>query len=47
MSFIDNITRKATQAVERAKFEADKLQRNLRLESELNDFCLLYTSRCV
>lgn len=38
MSFIDNITRKATQAVERAKFEADKLQRNLRLESELNDF---------
>ena len=38
MSFIDNITRKATQAVERAKYEADKLQRNLRLESELNDF---------
>ena len=37
MSFIDNITKKAAQAVDRAKFEAEKLQRTLRLESELND----------
>lgn len=37
MSFIDNITKKVTQGVERAKFEADKLQRTLRLETELND----------
>jgi hypothetical protein len=37
MSFLDNITKKASQAVDRAKFEADKLQRTLRLESEMND----------
>lgn len=37
MSFIDNITKKVSQSVERAKFEAEKLQRTLRMESELND----------
>lgn len=37
MSFLDNLTKKVSQSVERAKFEADKLQRTLRMESELND----------
>jgi hypothetical protein len=37
MSFLDNLTKKVSQGVERAKFEADKIQRTLRLESELGD----------
>lgn len=37
MSFLDNITKRVSQGVERAKFEADKIQRTLRLESELGD----------
>jgi hypothetical protein len=37
MSFIDNFTKKVTQGVERAKFEAEKIQRTLRLETELGD----------
>ncbi|GAB4116374.1 MAG: zinc ribbon domain-containing protein [Roseiflexaceae bacterium] len=37
MSFIDNLLKKGTQGIERAKFEAEKIQRTLRMESELND----------
>lgn len=37
MSFIDNLTKKAMQSAERAKFELDKIQRTLRLETELGD----------
>jgi hypothetical protein len=37
MSFLDNLTKRVSQSVERAKFEAEKIQRTLRLESELGD----------
>jgi hypothetical protein len=37
MSFLDNITKRVTQGVERAKFETDKIQRTLKMESELGD----------
>ncbi|MDZ4721278.1 MAG: zinc-ribbon domain-containing protein [Roseiflexaceae bacterium] len=37
MSFLDNITKRVTQGVERAKFEADKIQRTLKMEAELGD----------
>ncbi len=37
MSFLDNLTKRVSQGVERARFEADKIQRTLRLESELGD----------
>jgi hypothetical protein len=37
MSFLDNLGRKITEVSDRAKFEADKLQRTLRLESELGE----------
>jgi hypothetical protein len=37
MSFIDNITKKVSASVERAKFEAEKIQRTLKLEADLND----------
>lgn len=38
MSFLDNLGRKFNEVSDRAKFEADKLQRTLRLESELGEF---------
>jgi zinc-ribbon domain len=37
MSFLDNLTKKVSQGVERAKFEADKIQRTLKLENELGE----------
>lgn len=37
MSFLDNIGKKITEGVERAKVEAEKLQRVLALQSELGD----------
>ena len=37
MSFIDNISKKISEGVERAKFEAEKVQRTMSLQSELGD----------
>lgn len=45
MSFIDNLTKKAMQSAERAKFELDKIQRTLRLETELGDMKKLVDSK--
>ena len=35
MSFLDNISKKISEGVERAKFEAEKLQRTVALQNEL------------
>lgn len=37
MSFLDNISKKITEGVERAKFEAEKLQRVMGLQNELGE----------
>ncbi|HWQ13962.1 MAG TPA: zinc ribbon domain-containing protein [Roseiflexaceae bacterium] len=37
MSFLDNISKKITEGVERAKFEAEKLQRVIGLQNELGE----------
>jgi zinc ribbon protein len=35
MGFLDNLSKTISQGVDRAKFEADKLQKNLRLQNEI------------
>jgi hypothetical protein len=37
MSFLDNISKKISEGVERAKFEAEKLQRTVALQNELGE----------
>jgi hypothetical protein len=37
MSFLDNISKKINEGVERAKFEAEKIQRVMGLQNELGD----------
>ncbi len=37
MGFLDNISKTLSQGLDRAKFEADKLQRVMRLQSELGE----------
>ena len=37
MGFLDNLGKTITQGVDRAKFEADKLQKNLRLQNEISE----------
>jgi hypothetical protein len=37
MSFLDNMSKKGTAWIERAKFEKEKIQRTLKLEGELNE----------
>jgi zinc-ribbon domain len=37
MGFLDNLGKTITQGVDRAKFEADKLQKNLRLQNEVSE----------
>ena len=37
MGFLDNLTKSIGQGVDRAKFEADKFQKTLRIQNEINE----------
>lgn len=47
MGIIDQLSKTLTQGVDRARFEAEKLQRTLRLQSELGDIKRQYDGKLI